>query len=133
MAKGKKITCAECGAPMTLRDSQYGRFYGCTRFPDCRGTHGAHQTTGQPLGTPANKQTKRARIRAHAAFDVIWQQGYMPHTAAYRWLRKQLGLQKAECHIGLFDIAKCERVVALCERYARLNDVIKGREKKDAV
>lgn len=31
-------TCPACGAPMALRDGQYGPFLGCTRYPDCRCT-----------------------------------------------------------------------------------------------
>lgn len=32
------ITCPRCGAKMVLRNGRYGRFYGCSRFPQCRGT-----------------------------------------------------------------------------------------------
>jgi DNA topoisomerase-3 len=30
--------CPKCRAPMTERDGKFGRFYACTRYPDCRGT-----------------------------------------------------------------------------------------------
>ena len=30
--------CPKCGAKMVLRSGPYGRFYGCTRYPSCRGT-----------------------------------------------------------------------------------------------
>lgn len=43
------LPCSECSGSMTLRNSRYGFFYGCSRFPDCRATHGAHPD-GQPLG-----------------------------------------------------------------------------------
>ncbi len=29
--------CPECGAPMILRKGSYGSFYGCSKFPKCRG------------------------------------------------------------------------------------------------
>ncbi len=32
------IRCPECGAPMVRRQSKYGTFYGCSRYPDCTGT-----------------------------------------------------------------------------------------------
>jgi len=38
----------------------YGPFFGCSRFPDCRGTHGATKY-GEPLGTPGNKECREAR------------------------------------------------------------------------
>lgn len=69
-----EVFCAECGSKMKLRFShKYDRhFYGCVRFPDCLGAHGAHPD-GKPLGIPASKETRSARIRAHAAFDKLWQ------------------------------------------------------------
>ena len=27
--------CAKCGAPMVIRESKYGKFLGCSKFPDC--------------------------------------------------------------------------------------------------
>lgn len=30
--------CPKCGSPTALRKSKRGEFYGCVRFPDCRGT-----------------------------------------------------------------------------------------------
>ncbi len=30
--------CPKCGSGMILRNGRYGRFYGCSRFPYCRGT-----------------------------------------------------------------------------------------------
>jgi very-short-patch-repair endonuclease len=41
-AKAKPVmsskSCPRCGAPMILRKGRYGRFYGCSKFPYCRGT-----------------------------------------------------------------------------------------------
>jgi len=43
-AKGKatfidvKVSCPRCDMPMVLRDGKYGKFYGCSSFPRCRGT-----------------------------------------------------------------------------------------------
>lgn len=56
---------------MMLRNSRYGLFWGCSRFPECRSTHGAHPD-GRPLGKPATAEVKQARIAAHAAFDRLW-------------------------------------------------------------
>jgi ssDNA-binding Zn-finger/Zn-ribbon topoisomerase 1 len=106
------ILCGECGAPMALkRSSRFGLFYGCTRWPECAGTHGAHQKTGEPLGTPANRETKDARIRAHRAFDRLWKGGGMKRTEAYRWMQETLGLPARKAHISMFDEATCERII----------------------
>ncbi len=32
------IRCPICGAPMVQRQSKYGAFYGCSRYPECTGT-----------------------------------------------------------------------------------------------
>lgn len=103
--------CPECGSSMHLRDSRHGLFYGCATFPTCRATHGAHPD-GRPLGTPANAETKAARIAAHDAFDKLWREPerYMTRRDAYRWLADLLGLTPGDAHIGSFDRGQCEAV-----------------------
>lgn len=32
------VTCDLCGKPMYIRDSKFGKFYGCTDYPNCKGT-----------------------------------------------------------------------------------------------
>jgi DNA topoisomerase-1 len=32
------LKCPLCGAPLELREGKFGRFYGCTRYPQCKGT-----------------------------------------------------------------------------------------------
>lgn len=107
------VTCP-CGAAMVLRQSRFGPFWGCSRFPACKGSHGAHPD-GRPLGVPADEATKRARIAAHQAFDEYWRgiRG-MKRGTAYHWLQGQLGLSAEECHIGRFDAATCRRVIEAC-------------------
>jgi hypothetical protein len=96
---------------MVLRASRYGLFYGCERFPLCNAAHGAHRDTGKPLGVPADAETKRARIRAHDAFDTLWKTGRMTRPEAYRWMQSTLGLRKDEAHVGMFDTTTCERLI----------------------
>jgi len=33
----KDIKCPECGSPMHIKLGKYGRFYSCTKWPDCKG------------------------------------------------------------------------------------------------
>ncbi len=33
-----QVHCPKCRAPMTERTGKFGRFYACTRYPDCKGT-----------------------------------------------------------------------------------------------
>ena len=35
---GDEKICPECGAPMVIRRSKFGKlFYGCSKYPKCRG------------------------------------------------------------------------------------------------
>jgi len=56
----------------------------------------------------------RARIAAHNAFDPLWQSSTMSRRSAYDWLAIQLHLPVSACHMVLFDVAMCQRVVAVC-------------------
>ena len=39
--------CPKCRAPMLERDGKFGRFYACTRYPDCRGTRPLEEANPQ--------------------------------------------------------------------------------------
>ena len=109
---------------MILRDPQGGLMYGCSRYPACRGTHGAYRD-GSPYGTPADGETKKLRIRTHELFDQLWRHGLDPRIkslqdpeegsrdTAYRWLRQALDLGKDQAHIGSFSKENCERAIRL--------------------
>lgn len=109
------VTCADCGSPMDLRDSRYGKFYGCSSYPKCKGTHGAHPN-GKPLGKPANRATKDARIHVHAEFDKLWKGHRMSRTRAYEWMAEVMGLAAWEAHIGNFTIMECEILLEKLEQ-----------------
>jgi len=110
------VKCGECGRAMVVRANKDGRpFYGCFYFPECRGTHGAHPD-GRPLGIPADKATRKARIEAHRYFDMLWQpqdgqKARMTRPKAYAWMRKMMSLTETEAHFGKFNLAQCERLI----------------------
>lgn len=111
----KNLICPECGSPMTFRQGgRYKPFYGCTRYPECKGTHGAHPD-GRPLGKPATLEVKRLRMATHATFDPLWQPGHQQvfgsRSNAYAWMQRKLGLTEAEAHIANFDAAMCRKLV----------------------
>ncbi|NWJ98687.1 MAG: type I DNA topoisomerase [Chloroflexi bacterium] len=37
-SKSKAVSCPKCGAPMKERQGAKGPFYGCTKYPECKGT-----------------------------------------------------------------------------------------------
>jgi len=107
------LACGDCGGAMVLRASRFRPFYSCTRYPACRGTHGAHPD-GRPLGVPADAATRQARIDAHAAFDRVWSGGAKgARQRAYSWLAAKMG--RDVVHIGEMTVAECVEVVAHCE------------------
>jgi hypothetical protein len=59
----------------------------------------------------ANTELREWKKKAHAVFDPLWKYGRMDRSEAYRWLAAELTLPSAECHIGMFDIDMCERVI----------------------
>lgn len=103
---------------MECRKGREGKpFYGCSRYPDCRGSHGAH-LDGRPLGVPADKETRKARIEAHRFFDMLWkpsegQKPRMTRPQAYAWMRKKLRLTESEAHFSKMGLDQCAEVVRL--------------------
>lgn len=99
----------------TKRPGEHGLFYGCSAFPRCRVTHGAHPD-GEPLGVPANAETRRARVEAHAVFDKLWRGKSAPFTRrdAYRWIAE--AMNRSEVHIAQLDAAGCAELVAIVSK-----------------
>ena len=114
--------CPLCNSRMALRtttkfhypNGSPRKFWGCSEWPACKGIHGAHPD-GRPLGIPGDAETKKARQRAHAAFDELWKARCWSRSQGYAWLRERLGITRSECHIAMFDVTTCERVVAVCK------------------
>jgi len=112
-----------CGSVMVIKDSPYkkGRkkawFWSCIRYPDCDGAVGCHPGGKTPLGKPVSKQTRQLRIKAHEAFDALWQpmgsQSKEYRSAAYRWLADELDIY--DPHIGQMDVEHLEYVIEVCE------------------
>lgn len=111
------VTCGECSSLMILRTGSNGLFYGCSQWPKCKATHGAH-ADGRPLGIPADGETRRARMDAHLMFDQLWQSNQfikrttMSRSAAYRWMQKTLNLTSDEAHIGRFTKEQCATLIS---------------------
>lgn len=112
----EKIYCPECKAEMVLRNSKYGLFYGCSRYPECKATHGAHNNSGKPLGIPGDKETKEWRIKAHNVFDSNCKKYGLKRGEAYKLLQTIMGLNSKEAHIGRFNKEQCQLLIS------KLND-----------
>lgn len=109
------LRCAECpDGTLTLKDSRFGKFYGCSNWPACKGSIGAHQKPPfLPLGTPATPETKRLRIALHAKLDPFWQG--KPKGARGRVYEAVSRFLGRPYHTGEADAETCRRVMAWLE------------------
>lgn len=129
-----EVECPYCGRLAGLVDSKevYGKSYGMIWMcHPCQAWVGVHKNDGQnrPLGTLANAETRHARRMAHARFDPIWQARLdggksknKVRNEVYRWLAGHLGTPVEQCHIAMFDLPTCVRVIEICvkESYEEL-------------
>lgn len=126
-SKPEPPTCPYCGAPAEFMASSAPLYNGRDFGPawackPCGAWVGCHPNSKKPLGRLADKKLRRAKMEAHAAFDPMWRRKMAKDGCSkkhargrgYRWLANQLGLTVEQTHIGMFDIATCERVVEVC-------------------
>ena len=81
---------------------------------ECDAYVGLHPFTDIPLGTMADKLTRRARTTCKKPFEDIWKRKAMKRKEAYAWLAKELNISEAECHFGRFNVAQCEAARDAC-------------------
>lgn len=110
--------CPYCGLPPVFTSSKeiyngrdFGMIYLCRH---CDAYVGVHKGTTTPLGRLADNQLRILKTKAHKAFDIYWFVSG-ERSKAYYSLAKVLGLKREDCHIGLFDIEMCEKVILACE------------------
>jgi len=109
------MKCPECDGIMILRESKYGKFYGCSHFPRCKATHGAHPD-GSPLGIPGDKETKLARMEAHSKFDKMF---IGDRNKRYKWLREAMNMDSKKAHIAMFNKQQCEELLSKIDQYRK--------------
>ena len=114
------IFCPYCGSEAEFVDSarvyrgkSYGMIYDCRA---CDAYVGVHKGTTHALGTMANKELRVWRMRAHAAFDPLWQRGAMNRHAAYSYMQFLMGMTPEQAHISRFNVEQCERLVTLLNK-----------------
>jgi DNA topoisomerase-1 len=65
-AQETDVPCPLCGKPMVLRASRYGKFLGCSGFPECRGTVQLEQVAGDSNVATLAARDYRAELVALA-------------------------------------------------------------------
>ena len=104
----RRVVCPDCTVCMRLR-GQSRLKYVCQ---ECGASLIANKY-GQPLGTPATKNVRRLRMRAHIAFDQLWKSGDVTRSSAQRWIANELGIPFRKCHFGYMNRQQLEVVIDL--------------------
>ena len=117
------LICPYCGAPAQLTTGRYvyphrpdlaaKRFYACR---PCAAYVGCHPGSDRPLGRLADEELRRWKRRVHAAFDPHWKTGGgAARSRAYARLAREMGIPAAECHTGMFDLARCKAALTVVQ------------------
>ena len=86
----------------------YGESYMCYWCKDCDAYVGCHNNSKRPLGTMANAELRKWRIRTHNYIDQFHGGKGKSRSAVYRKLGEHFG---KEIHIGESDIDMCKRIL----------------------
>lgn len=117
-----KVACDYCGKPARLvtgstiyphrPDLVHLRFWVCD---PCSAYVGCHKNSDRhvPLGRLANAELRTWKQHAHSNFYPIWKSGSMNRRDAYTWLADEMNLDLKRCHIGMFNVEQCKRVVQI--------------------
>ncbi len=117
-----KVRCDYCGSPAQLvtgseiyphrADLRHLRFWSCE---PCSAYVGCHKNSNRnvPLGRLANAELRIWKQLAHSNFDPIWKSGRLNRREAYSWLADEMNLDLKRCHIGMFNVEQCKRVVQI--------------------
>lgn len=111
------MQCPYCGneVEFTTNDKIYGRKYGNGMVylcQPCDAYVGCH-ADGTPLGTPAKKELRDKRHRAHEAFDPLWKNAKdkgKKRQSVYGALSEFMNIPRSDTHIGMFNLEQCEKV-----------------------
>lgn len=97
-----------------------GMIYLCRNCDAYVGCHKGKPTESK--GRVADADLRKWKMLAHQYFDGLWRakKSIAPNIArarAYRWLSAELDIEPERCHIGMFDVEDCQRVVNICKLY----------------
>lgn len=83
----------------------------------CDAHVGTHRNSRRctPLGTLANKELRRWRMKVHALLDPLWKSGKMTRPDAYAWLAQRMGKPVDRTHVGYFRDAECMAAILALE------------------
>lgn len=117
--KEKVVICPYCNKPAVWCENKekYGRNYWksymCYLCKDCDAYVGCHNNTREPLGTMANDELRRWRIRTHEFIDPIWKENKMERREVYQLLEKHFW---KPIHTWESDIEMCQKIIEFLKK-----------------
>lgn len=63
------------------------------------------------------------RMKAHAAVDALWMNGYMTRQSAYNFLARHMNMKPEDCHIALFTVEQCQKAILAARERLRREEV----------
>jgi len=107
--KKPRRRCPAHDCELVSSDTRWGVRLSCPE-PECTVACWMGSTS-----TPADDETRAARMKAHTAFDALWRSGTRGdgrrRSNLYAELAEYLELPPRQTHIGMFDRAMCQRVI----------------------
>lgn len=116
------VPCLHCGEASRLTggrevyphrpDLRSKKFWKCDR---CDASCGCHPGGVQPLGFPANKETRQARMKLHnQRLDPLWRtvprkQRNRTRGTLYAYMADCMGIPREKTHTGMFTIEQCRK------------------------
>jgi zinc-finger-containing domain len=97
---------------------------------ECGAYCGCHPGSTQPLGFPANAETRKARSKLHELrLDPLWKSAPKhkrknQRSEVYIFMASKMGLSRDNAHTGMFTIEQCR------EAWKVLGDYSLARESK---
>jgi hypothetical protein len=118
-AQKRLRVCPAHGVDLVAARTKYGTRWGCPEI-GC-----SVVLWGGSTSTPADLETRAARMEAHSYFDRVWEAEDAPgaRKRAYTALAAYMGLPGSEVHIGMFNVEQCRQVVEFCQSLKESNRV----------
>ena len=69
LVKETDKTCPKCGAPLVERLGKFGKFYACSKFPECKYTESLEEFT-QALGVTKDNFVRMHQVHSNTVYFV---------------------------------------------------------------
>ena len=108
-------SCPKCSAVMLKRKGPFGEFWGCIRFPTCKGTRHIHTLQDNTPDPTAGDELKKLRMEAHRKLKEFCDKLGRKKQSAYKTLSKRMKIPLERTHFGMFNEKKCKEAIEILD------------------